>query len=82
MGAIKSKVLVNVKKAAPPRIVEREKVKHRVQRRTWRQTLRFLMSCLKSRRSDLSLESWRRLEYRNERQPVESVQIRNGHRLL
>lgn len=41
-------------------------LEQRSNRRLWRQLMKFFLACVQVRQSDLDLEGWRRLEYRNE----------------
>jgi hypothetical protein len=41
-------------------------LEQRSNRRLWRQLMNFFLACVQVRQRDLDLESWQRLEYRNE----------------
>lgn len=47
---------------APPE----QTLEQRYNRRLWRQLMKFFLACVQIRQSDLDIEGWRRLEYRNE----------------
>jgi hypothetical protein len=50
--------------------------------RIWRQVLKFIMACMQSRRSDLDLASWHRLECRNEYRVPDNRFHRGGYGLF
>lgn len=58
------------------------KNEHRTDRRIWRQVLKFVMACMQSRRSDLDLASWHRLEYRSEYRVPDNRFHRGGYGLF
>jgi hypothetical protein len=41
-------------------------LEQRYNRRLWRQLMKLFLACVQVRQSDLDIEGWRRLEYRNE----------------
>ncbi len=58
------------------------KKQRRANLRIWRQVLKFILAFMQGRRSDLSLESWHRLEYRNEHQSYDRSRDRVHYRFL
>lgn len=65
MNAVRSQT-TSIVPATLPRLVSRVATSHKTRRRFWRQVLRAFTSYFVTSSSDLSLETWRRLEYRNE----------------
>lgn len=65
MNAAKSQATPTVSTTLP-RLVTRAATSHKTRRRFWRQVLRVFKSYFAKSSSDMNLETWQRLEYRNE----------------
>lgn len=74
MSAAKAQVTPIVSTALP-RIVQRSAKSHKAHRRFWRQVLSVFKSDFVNKASDMNLETWRRLEYRNEHAPAEPARL-------
>lgn len=74
MSAAKAQVTPTTSTALP-RIVQRSATSRKAHRRFWRQVLRVFKSYFASPPNDMNLETWRRLEYRNEYAPAEPARL-------
>jgi hypothetical protein len=55
---------------------------NRARRKVWRQMLKFVIACMQVKRNDMNLETWRRLENRNEASRYERPDFRAQSRFF
>lgn len=74
MRAVKSQT-AQIIPATIPKIVSRSMTSNKIGRPLWSQILRTLRSYFANNSNDMSLETWQRLEFRNEYKPPQQKQL-------